>query len=71
MSDHTHAWKASTNRMFEVSKKRSEANRKITPEQRKEVAERAQSGEKPMDLATEYGISAGYVRSLKNGDSPS
>jgi DNA-directed RNA polymerase specialized sigma24 family protein len=37
---------------------------KLTPKQRYEVATRYRDGEDPKELALEYGISAGWVRSL-------
>lgn len=40
---------------------------KLTPGQRDEIVRRLAAGEKPMDLATEYGVTAKYIRSLRQG----
>lgn len=37
---------------------------KITPTQRDEIVQRKADGESPMSIATEYGVTASYVRSL-------
>ncbi|MFF7130342.1 helix-turn-helix domain-containing protein [Streptomyces sp. NPDC008240] len=38
---------------------------KITPAQRVEIKQRLADGEKPTDLATEYGVTAGLIRQLR------
>lgn len=37
---------------------------KLTPTQRDEIVQRKADGESPMSIATEYGVTASYVRSL-------
>lgn len=38
--------------------------RKLTPAQLDEIVVRKADGEKPMDLALEYGVTAVYIRAL-------
>lgn len=38
--------------------------RKVTPVQIDEIRRRKSEGEKPTDLALEFGITAGYIREL-------
>jgi hypothetical protein len=38
---------------------------KLTTEQRADIARRLADGEAPMDLAVEYGVTAGRIRQLR------
>ena len=38
---------------------------KLTPEQRAEITRRLADGERPIDLAAEYGVTASRIRQLR------
>lgn len=52
------------NDIFNKRARLKSAKQKVTSEQKTEIIRRRYEGEDPRDLALEFGISAGYIRSL-------